>query len=258
MKYVLIVLCLFASGSSYSQRLTAKVLDATTSVPLPFVTISSVSGAVIANGDGVFTLPVARKGDVVRIGNAGYKTYELTIDPPFKDTIIVPMQRSSIMLNQVTINTTRNHKADSLRLRKEFSAAFNAKSPEMKDLIVAKADLTYEPDSYNRALNNTTEILSINLLSVWGMINKHKTPISKLRKTLIKDEEANYIDQIFSKEKVIAITSLKGDSLRNFMDAYRPNANQLRKMTTYDVLIYIKNSYKAYTQSGNAGYTSPF
>lgn len=92
-------------------------------------------------------------------------------------------------------------------------------------------------------------MLSINVLSLLSIIGRNKTPISKLQKSLIKDEESEYVNHVFTKEKVRDLTTLKGDSLQIFMDAYRPSIQKLKNMTEYDLMLYVKKSFNEFIKT---------
>src|SRR5690606_35689579 len=98
--------------------------------------------------------------------------------------------------------------------------------------------------NYQAFQPSTSSLVSVNLLSVISLIGKNKDPKSKLKKKLLKLENENYIDHIFSKEKVRSITSLQGDSLQIFIEKYRPSTGMVSQMTDYELLLYIKRSYK--------------
>jgi len=88
-----------------------------------------------------------------------------------------------------------------------------------------------------------TTLLSVNLISVLDLLNKNNAPVSKLQQTLLKDEQDEYVDRVFSRQKVMELTHLKRDSLQNFMDKYRPSSKAAHTMNDYDVMIYIKKCY---------------
>jgi hypothetical protein len=102
---------------------------------------------------------------------------------------------------------------------------------------------------YSPFQNSTSSLIGVNLLSVIGLLSKKNAPVSKMQKQLIKDEEYNYVDHIFSKEKVQSLTSLKGDSLQNFINEYRPSIKEVKQMTDYQVIIYIKKSYETFIKT---------
>ena len=55
-----------------------------------------------------------------------------------------------------------------------------------------------------------------------------------------------YIDFRYNESYVTKITHLKGDSLKQFMQKYRPSFDYCRKAANVDILVYINDSYKQY------------
>lgn len=109
------------------------------------------------------------------------------------------------------------------------------------------------------ATNSTASIVSVNLLSLVSLLSKKSNdPTSKLQQTLLKDEETAYVDRMFSKQKITTLTSLKGDSLLDFMDDYRPTIKQAKEMTDYEMMLYIKKSYAEFIKTYDASNRSPF
>jgi len=154
----------------------------------------------------------------------------------------------SILLDEVTITGLRNYKADSIRLRKEFSSVFNHKPPSFKDVFITKNPNNNYPVPYYKAAGSTAALVSVDVLSIFGLLGKNKAPKSKLQKTLLKKENEDYIDQVFSKQRITELTGLRHDSLLIFMQKYRPTVADAQKMTTYELLLYIKKCYKQYTR----------
>ncbi|HXB93617.1 MAG TPA: hypothetical protein VNU70_00620, partial [Puia sp.] len=72
-----------------------------------------------------------------------------------------------------------------------------------------------------------------------------------LEKRLEKEEEDYYVDSRYNKDLVIKITRLKGDSLKQFMQRYRPSFEYCRKAANVDILIYINDSYKQFMKGDN-------
>jgi hypothetical protein len=113
-----------------------------------------------------------------------------------------------------------------------FAKEFNSSAPKFKDIVVVAsapgplpvAGVTIVPSQLIRAITY-----------------KHSREY-RFKKVLIRDEHNRYIDSRFSDDLVTALTGLKDDSLLNFMDKYRPGINQLKKMTDYDIRVYIKAS----------------
>ena len=112
------------------------------------------------------------------------------------------------------------------------------------DVFIKKSPET--STKYSPFQSSTASIASVNVLQVIGLLNKNKSSQSKLQSTLLKEEEARLLDHRFSKEKIVALTALKGDSLKNFMSEFRPSAEVARKMNDYEMLMYIKKSYQEF------------
>jgi hypothetical protein len=143
----------------------------------------------------------------------------------------------------VVIFGKRSSKIDSINLRKEFAPVFAYKGTTFKDVFMRNSNNILPYNDFITSTNNMTTLLSVNLLSVIDWLGKTKTPTSKLHQTLLRDEQNNYVDQVFSRSKVVELTHLKGDSLKTFMDKYRPSAGTARTMSDYEMMIYIKKCY---------------
>ena len=119
---------------------------------------------------------------------------------------------------------------------------FAYKPPNLTDMFI-KVDPSYRSPFANINPNSTASIIKFNALSAFSLFGKKKNANSKLKTILLKTEETNYVDHLFSEEKVADITKLKGDSLVKFMNTYRPSILALKKMTGYELIKYIKTSY---------------
>ena len=225
-----ILMLITLTGQLKAQTFRARVLDLVTKQVISGVT---VMGRTITETDasGNFSLINAKIGDTIRIIHLGYKPYVFTFNalhpglasgPPPE----ISLEPNSILLKEVFVRSFRNAKADSIKNRKDYAAEFAYNPPGIKDIFVLKSP----EESMARHIdvhrgNNTysaSALVKIDLLSVISLLSKNKTPPSKLQKALIQDEGNRYVDQMFSTEKVTALTKLTGDSLKNFMVQYRP------------------------------------
>lgn len=181
------------------------------------------------------------------------------VDLSTPTVIIIYMQSAPILLNNVVVKLKHDSKLDSIRLRKEFAAVFAYKRPSFKDMFITVDPYKFTPDDYIHAGNSTASLVSVNLLSLVSLLsNKSNDPASKLQQALLKNEETEYVDRAFLKQKIKNLTNLKGDSLLNFMDNYRPTIKQARKMTDYEMIVYIKKSYDNFLKKYTAEKHSPF
>ncbi|QJD95034.1 carboxypeptidase-like regulatory domain-containing protein [Mucilaginibacter robiniae] len=244
MKVVGILLLMVISGSLLPQDIHVTVRDNITHMPVAQATVKASFNTTLTDAEGKFSLPSFHAGDTVSITHVGYKSYRLLLTRQvFTDTIRVYLEPISVVLRPVTVKGTRNYKKDSIANRRMFASVFTYKAPTVKDMFINNAKLAYTPDNYINNPNNTTTIASVNLLQVLGFFGKKKAPVSKLQKTLIVDEQYKYVSRGFSRQRVMALTPLKGDSLDKFIDKYRPSATQIKMMTDYELMLYIKNSY---------------
>jgi len=258
MKLTGILLLMLLPLSIFAQRLTGTVIDRSDELPVVFANITTASQVTVTSYSGQFSLTNIVPGDTIKITCIGYKPYKRVYRRTKADTLMIYLQQSSILLRDVNVRARHNYKQDSLNVRRQFSAVFDYKEPGVKDAFITRDFYHYIPYNYIDAPNNATALLSVNLLAVAGLLSKNKAPETKLQKTLLQDEENTYVDRSFSKQKITDITNLKGDSLLNFMDDYRPTIAQAKKMTDYEMVLYIKKSYAEFIKNYKQDEKSPF
>ena len=245
MRLIALIFFVILSSQVFSQQLTGLVIDVATKKPIKNARVATPANYTYTTSTGSFVLNNFRSGDTLTVTHLGYEAYHIKHNNRSKtDTILILLKRSSIVLEEVSINGIRNYRLDSLNRRKEYASFFAYKAPKVKDIFITKSPNV--STQYSPFQNSTSSLVGVNLLSVIGLLSKNKTPVSKMKKQLLKQEEYNYVDHVFSKEKVQSLTSLKGDSLQNFMSEYRPSIEELKQMTDYQLLLYIKKSYHTF------------
>lgn len=246
MRIFLLLTFLFFSNQVLAQQLKGFVKDAKTRVLIQNAKIITARTTTLTNEAGKFNLTNVAAGDKIAVRIFGYETQELTIsNQMLADSARIYLHQSIFLLNEVAIQTKRNYKNDSLRLRKEYAAVFAYKPPDFTDMFI-KVDPSYRSPFANINPNSTASILKFNALSAFRLFGKKNKTTSKFKSILERDEETNYVDHLFSKEKVQEITQLEGEDLVKFMNKYRPSILELKKMTGYELVQYIKKSYAAY------------
>jgi hypothetical protein len=258
MKFPAILILMLLPLSLFAQHITGTVVDKSDELPVVFANVSSPSQVTVTSYAGTFALTNLNPGDTIKVTCIGYKPYKRVYKKAKADTVIIYLQQSSILLKDVNVKARHNFRQDSLNVRRQFSAIFDYKAPGFKDLFITRDPYVYIPYNYIDAPNSTATIFSVNLLSVIDVLSKNKAPETKLQKTLLQDEENTYVDRSFSKQKITDITNLKGDSLLNFMDDYRPTIAQAKKMSDYDMVKYIKKSYADFIKNYKQDEQSPF
>lgn len=242
------VVSAFAFTQAAAQgRLVGKVLSRSSGKPLPAAVVTGARGGVLTSADGRFTLGQWRPGDTLVVSCIGYQTNKHILNSKSAaDTLRIYLQPASVLLNSVTVNGRHLNQLDSARTRREFADVFNYQGLTAKDAMLQRADLSYKPYDQVTALNNTTQIAGINVLQALTLLGGKKNKTTKLQKTLQRDEDDAYADRRFSVRRVAAVTNLRGDSLQTFISTYRPDADELKTKTDYEVVMYIKNRYQAF------------
>ena len=227
-RWYLVILFLFGFISAKAQVITGRVLGDTTNKPVAATIVTHSGHQTSSNNNGEFSIPVSGIGDTIKVFAIGYKIYLFPIKDVTKSNIIIRLKPISIMLRDVVIRAGRNHKKDSISLRKDYAQVFNYKPPKLTDAFVAPPQ------------NVPFAFVSVDLLTIFSAITKKSDPTYKLKKELLRDEQGDYIATRFNKGLVSRITGLKGDSLNAFMDKYYPTADWVQKTSDYDIIQYIK------------------
>lgn len=226
-----------------AQKLNGLILDKETKMPVSKASITIGLFKVISSSDGKFTLNNVQPGDKLVVSCLGYETYTLTVTIHIADPTVVWLYQNSISLRQLNIKANRNYQIDSIRMRKEFSSVFAYKGTSFKDVLVSHVDSNIRPNFNGRYVNSTSSLFTLSLLPLIKLLSPKKDATLQLQKKLSKTEEYNYIDEVFSKQKITTLTKLEGDSLQTFIDRYRPTIAEAKRMSSYEVMTYIKKSY---------------
>ncbi len=235
------------ANSLFAQEVNGVVKDVSSRAPIANAKVITSKSSIFTNGEGIFKLRDVKVGTALAIRIMGYETIELTING-LSDTLRIYLRQSSITLNEVLVKTKRNYKLDSLDLRKQYASSFVYKGPSFSDMFIGR-DPDYDSPFAFTNPKSTASLVSLNLLQVASLFGKKKVQNTRLKQTLIRDEQLNYVDEIFSKEKIKSITGLEGEALIKFMDFYRPSILNLKKMTGYQLTLYIKKSFEEFSKA---------
>ncbi|WP_214070909.1 hypothetical protein [Mucilaginibacter sp. dw_454] len=231
MRSLLAIVALFICVDAYGQQINGIITDKQSGRLISGALITSSKATVLSDFHGQFTIAVKIPGDTIHVTMQGYKLYQIPI-PTANATLIIALDKQAIQLKEVNISGQRDRLADSLATRREFAKSFNSAAPKFSDVV--KVGIT-------PGLIPLPGIAIIPSQLVRAITYKHSREY-KFKKTLVKDENDKYIDSRFNKTLVTQITNLKDDSLSDFMERYRPTAYVIKKMTDYEVRIYIKKS----------------
>ncbi len=110
MKYFLVLICALSAYVSTAQKLTisGKVVDKETQEVIPFASIGIMGKSLgtITNlqGEFDFHLPTELRNNIFVITSLGYKTFEAPVWSLLSDSLVVRMEKSNLLLQEVVIS----------------------------------------------------------------------------------------------------------------------------------------------------------
>lgn len=228
--FMLLSLCV--SG----QLIKGKVVDAQTERPLEGILIQFNHTQKMSSTTGDFTLIVSTT-DTIWFSGLGYDRKYVLVKDWKLPLMTVFLNPTSINLKEVVISGQRDHKADSLKLRKDFAKEFNYRPIRFKDVFIN----SYQP-------RGRFEFVKIDVLQLARLLGRKNDVQNKLKKRLHEDEKQAYIDSRFGRSFISSLTKLEGDSLDLFIEQYRPTKEELLGVSDYNLMLKIKSDLKAFKE----------
>jgi hypothetical protein len=207
-------------------RVSGMVADADNRTGLPGVTIinKSTRSGTVSNESGRFSIE-ALPGDSLEFSFISYYKKSLSV-PTSSMFINVYLARQIIGLQGIAV-MGKDYKHDSLAIRDEYGRYFNYHKPGAMDVL------------------KTLPSNPITALS-YLVPSKARKRKEHFQGQLVYWEREKFIDNRYNPELVERMTKLNGDDLDTFMVRYRPGYQFLRDATEYDLLLYIKTSFKQF------------
>ena len=170
---------------------------------------------------------VVQPGDTVIFSSVGYYADTLAVSAKIlgRDFPIL-LNLRPVSLEAVTVGSLSNYQLDSLERRQVYSWIYG----QERQPVVERQR---QGDGVGIELN----------------VIPHSSEVRqrlKFKKRIIREEEQLYINYRFSAEYVSHLTSLQGDSLKQFMVRYRPTYDFCRKAANVDILVYINDNFKKF------------
>jgi hypothetical protein len=226
--FVLFLLLSSLTGSA-QQFLTGKIYKKNSTEVLVSVSIHNISAQRydLSEENGSYRIQVV-PGDHVSFSSVGYMSDTVTITAAMLTAEYpVYLDIRAQTLKAVRVGEFSNYQLDSMDRRKEYSWVYDhGNTPRMEH--------ERKGDGVGVTLN------------IFRNASAKEKQREKLQKRLAKEEEEYYIDSRYNKDYVTKITHLKGDSLQQFMQKYRPSYDYCRRAANVDILVYINDSYKQY------------
>jgi hypothetical protein len=244
MKYLLLLIFTIMAACCYGQVINGNVFDKDTKLPVSNAIITLGGKKTITNTFGEFHV-TATGNDSLKVSRFGYKRYA-TIVSNALTTLRIELEPAKVELKEVVIHANRrlDFKKDSAANRLFYSKQFNYKGPKVMDAFLGGA---------GNPLNNTSQILSIDVVTLIRALTKKSTAQYKFNKVLLRDEQADFVNQKFNRGMVSKVTALKSDTLELFMVKYRPAYKFTKTATEFDMINYIKESYQQFKKDGFKG-----
>src|SRR5258708_92437 len=222
-------LLLSATESSAQQFLTGKVYKKNCTEALVLVSIHNISAQRydLSEENGSYHIQVV-PGDHVSFSSVGYMADTVTVTASMLTADFpVYLDIRAQTLKAVRVGEFSNYQLDSMDRKKEYAWVYaHDNTPRM------------DPNRKGDGVGVT-----LNIFRNAGSKEKQR---EKLEKRLAKEEEEFYIDSRYNKDNVAKYTHLQGDSLKQFMQKYRPSYEYCRRAANVDILVYINDSYKQY------------
>ena len=227
MRFV-VLLMLFLSGlNAAGQSIRGEITDGETKLPVNNVTVENIhrkTGTITDHG-GVFALNV-ESGELVEFRKIGYKTVRVRIPGSIPPYFKIIMNKGAIELPEFELNSyarAKDYKTDSIRYRELYKNILDF--PKMSSLEMMRSPF-----------------------SAMSKSNRQKWAFQE---NYTMFQQLKYVDYVFNEKLVSNVTGLKGDSLQNYMQRYRPSYEQLRSMKEYNFFLYIKQSASRFRNSFN-------
>ncbi|HEY6900404.1 MAG TPA: hypothetical protein VI233_07170 [Puia sp.] len=228
--YPFVVFLLLSSFGGHAQQfLTGKVFKKNSTEALVSVSIHNISAQRydLSEESGSYRIQVV-PGDHVSFSSVGYLADTVTVTAAMlTGDFPVYLEVRAQTLRAVRVGEFSNYQLDSMDRRKEYSWVYDHGN-------TPRVDHERHGDGVGVTLN------------IFRNASAKEKQRERLEKRLGKEEEEYYIDSRYNKDNVTKYTRLKGDSLQQFMQKYRPSYEYCRRAANVDILVYINDCYKQY------------
>lgn len=217
-------------GTVFSQtkglpQLSGLVLERTSGKRLADVNVVNIrtNQRVVSNTFGVFFIE-AMVGDSLSLSKVGYGPIKTVVHT--LDDILLEMQRGMEI--------------------EEVVVARKTKEQEMDDIL-----RDYEKKGiYGGGKNRVGTYLNSPATALYNLFGREAKNMKRFEKFMNREVNEIAVDRIFTQKVVSETTGLEGESLLNFMELYRPPYDVANQWGNYDLLSYIRKSFKTWDEEG--------
>ncbi|KQS41471.1 hypothetical protein [Pedobacter sp. Leaf194] len=231
-RLLLIILCISAASFSVNAQefiLKGVVFEkgANARVALANIQNQRTKIGVTSNDLGMFQIKAA-VGDTLLIAKTYLNDQRIIVHGT--QDILIYLVRSSTMLNEVTIigNTKKQDLAD---IKREFQ----------------------NKGVYNGGKSSFLSAVFNPLNGLYNLVGKDPKNARRFSRYADNEIKQSQIDVYFNPSIIKNNTTLRGDTLENYMINYRPDFQKAQHWNSYDYIKYIKESSKKFTDTLGKG-----
>jgi hypothetical protein len=233
MKWGLVLYFIFLTAKCFSQEKTVAglIFDKESKDRIATVSIHNITTGASSydNLKGEFKIP-ATTGDVLVFSRLEYNpdTVKVKSNAP----LAVYMERLAIQLREVTVrDTVLNPEKRLEKMKHDYPQIYGS---------LAYSDLLTSPSSGGAGLS---------IDALWNAISRSGRNAEKLRATIERDYEENYITYRFNRTYVGNITGLKDEKLSAFMFRYRPGYYTTKTANEYEFVAMIRANLRRFLRN---------
>jgi hypothetical protein len=228
--YYLAILLLSSISAEAQQILSGRIIRSRSTEVLSSVTVFNRTRQKFNMSDAGGNYRIeGRPGDTIIFSSAGYLPDTNYISPWMleeRNGYVIYLEPRVVRLTTVLIDENSNYQKDSLQRKDDYAWIYM----QHKDAIVSDTNFT-------RGFG-----LSFDL----NFFAQHQKEKRQLRKRLTQEEKGFYIDFRCPPAWVERVTGLHDDSLRVFLNNYRPSYAFCRKASNEDIFLYINDQVKKF------------
>ena len=178
----------------------------------------------------------AASGDTLVAATEGYRVDTVTIRS--QGVVLFHLRRNSIQLREVVITDTLLSPEERLRLSKrEYKDAYRKADPQ---------------DLFQLNTGNRLGGAGLGIDALYSLLSREGKNARNLQKIIERDYRESIIDYRFTAGLVGRVTGLSGDTLRDFMQQYRPSYYFILEANDYELISFIKENLKQYKKDPSA------
>ncbi|MFT4061952.1 MAG: carboxypeptidase-like regulatory domain-containing protein [Edaphocola sp.] len=215
---LLVVSLLFVANVATALVMKGRVYDMRTNAPLANVNIFNTftETGMTTDSTGAFEISVQR-GHLVEFRKIGYKVARVRIDAENLPFYNIALREGSIDLDEVQIKG-HNYKSDSIENRETYKWAIEH----------------YTLSAFD-AIQHPFDALSKRNRRIWAFQKRYEY-----------FEQEKFVDYVFNAKLIANIGKIDSTHIDEYRMLYRPTYEQIKSMTDYEFLEYVKATAAAY------------